>query len=306
MGADYPPQFGGTGKRVGAQSFRRGEMCGRKIIKPRRKIYNCSIIKNEKYLNSEINTNKNEIILRVKVKFTRGEKLNMLVDSGAQLSFLKLNVIEDKNRINNRTVLKFKGIIGGVRATTVGSIDTGLLINGIFCEHEFHVVDDKVAVYSADGVIGSDFLRKFKAKINYEKKEISLMKPSEIKNELICAHNEISWESRYNNVLARNSVSNFVKNNSNKHIYDRPSQSNGGINFSDGGHGSKVEILKQGSTRMGDSFVSPLGQKRGSDNLEHECSGTVRLKARSENIIVAKINVNEDIVVEKKRLADGV
>lgn len=123
--------------------------------------------------------------MRIKIKYAKKEESNLLVDSGAQLSLLKLKCIKNRNLIDTNSTLIFKGVINGVKGTTYGIIKSGIYINKIFFPHNFHVMRDDIGISNTDGVIGSDFLNKYEAVIDYNQKEIKLATPaiSEIEQE---------------------------------------------------------------------------------------------------------------------------
>lgn len=122
----------------------------------------CTTAQNEEnYFSHPIFTHNFEVVIEIKVELTKKENTKLLIDTGAQLSFLKYNMISEKKRIEDRFALKFRGIIGGLKSCTLGTVQSGIYINNVLCPLEFHVVNDYITMGTADGILGSDFLRKY-------------------------------------------------------------------------------------------------------------------------------------------------
>lgn len=236
--------------------------------------------------------------MKIKVKYAKKEENNLLVDSGAQLSLLKLKCIKNRHLIDTNSTLMFKGVINGVKSTTYGIINSGIYINKIFFPHNFHVMRDDIGISNTDGVMGSDFLNKYEAVIDYNQKEIRLATPSIL---------EIEQEPRKESQESQESSNQLGADYSVAAIFDRIFFENCDKDFSDGGHGAKIHILKRDSTEMRDSSVSPMGQRGGSDpTIRIVQSDDAILKARSKNIVFMPISTEEDVVVEKMQLANGI
>lgn len=95
--------------------------------------------------------------------------LKMLIDTGAAISLIVKNSIEDDS--NKRDFkLKLLGIGGQEKGTeTAGIIDTTITINGCRLHTTFHILEQN-AFNIGDGILGFDILYQFRAKIDIEKK----------------------------------------------------------------------------------------------------------------------------------------
>lgn len=122
-----------------------------------------------------------EDIIGLKMKLTKRENTRLLIDTGAQLSFLKYSSVSNKKQIEERFSIKFRGIIGCIKSCTLGTIDSGIYINDVFCPHEFRIVHDYIGMGTAEGILGSDFLRKHESIINYGKGELKIIRPELVK-----------------------------------------------------------------------------------------------------------------------------
>lgn len=89
-----------------------------------------------------------------------------LLDTGANISTLKISTLRDNTQINNQNSCQINGIIEGI-VKTKGSIDTYLLNNDIELEYQLQIVDDDFPV-PADGILGLDFIRKYNCKLDYD------------------------------------------------------------------------------------------------------------------------------------------
>lgn len=109
----------------------------------------------------------------------------MLIDSGASCSIVYSETLH-KNEYVDEYASKIKGICGSIK--TIGKSSLNVYIGGSVFQHEFLVTskfNDEV-----DGLIGSDFLTKYKANIDYQKFLVSFLK----ENKRICVQLESSHE----------------------------------------------------------------------------------------------------------------
>lgn len=92
-------------------------------------------------------------------------RLTLLVDTGADISVLKLGQILN-GQIDETTTTQLSGVGQGL-TTTLGKIHTDLKIEELLIPHSFHVVEDDFPIPS-DGIIGMDFLREYKCLLDYQ------------------------------------------------------------------------------------------------------------------------------------------
>lgn len=97
------------------------------------------------------------------------EKFKFLIDSGASLCAIKLDSIRDKSLIRKDN-LTVNGICGNI--TAIGNISLELHTNGVTFEQLFYVFRDIPCNYN--GIIGQNFLQKYKGIINFEENTLIL------------------------------------------------------------------------------------------------------------------------------------
>ena len=96
--------------------------------------------------------------------------LFFLLDTGASISVIFSNYLDPKEVINRNKQITINGIAGSTKS--IGSCDIALSYENITIYHEFLVMRD--LGYGMNGIIGSDFLEKYSAIINFEKFNLSL------------------------------------------------------------------------------------------------------------------------------------
>lgn len=89
-----------------------------------------------------------------------------MVDTQADISLIKLNNINDFNKIHTNDIIKINGITQDT-ISTIGTINTKLIIANFELFQKLHVVSDNFNIPS-DGILGKDFLKKFQCQINYD------------------------------------------------------------------------------------------------------------------------------------------
>lgn len=99
---------------------------------------------------------------------TNVSKLNLcfLVDTGASISVLRNDRIFENVYINP----DYKASISGItddKISTLGTIKANIFANNAQFSHFFQIVDDKFPV-PVDGILGFDFISKFKGNLDYE------------------------------------------------------------------------------------------------------------------------------------------
>lgn len=90
-----------------------------------------------------------------------------MVDSGAELSIFKLNKINQTSLINHEAKCTITGI-NTLPLETIGAASTKIhFSNDVSIDHTFHLVDSTFPI-PTDGILGRDFLSKFRCIVNYD------------------------------------------------------------------------------------------------------------------------------------------
>lgn len=93
-------------------------------------------------------------------------KCSFIVDSGADVSIFKGEKILSNQPINVNKKFKINGITN-TAIETIAETQTALIINDISISHNFQIVNHDFPI-PTDGILGRDFLVKFKCNIDYE------------------------------------------------------------------------------------------------------------------------------------------
>lgn len=100
-------------------------------------------------------------------------KLQFLIDTGSNYSFIKLSSIINKVEINRFDTKKLTGI-GKDSISTVGSIMIDIRIDNIGIKFPFQVIDDIDTKLTYAGILGRDFQKFTRMIINWDEKHISM------------------------------------------------------------------------------------------------------------------------------------
>ncbi|KAK0073463.1 hypothetical protein PV326_013386, partial [Microctonus aethiopoides] len=88
-----------------------------------------------------------------------------LIDTGSQLNLIKLNHLKNTFNVDKNIRYELNGVSKTDKPMTLGKID--LIINNTI--NEFHIIPTEFPLSYA-GIIGTEFMQKNNAKIDYEKK----------------------------------------------------------------------------------------------------------------------------------------
>lgn len=112
-----------------------------------------------------INTNCSNFIF-IHSEFS-SSKCTLLVDSGAELSIFKTNKVSRTPVINYDAKCTITGI-NNLPLETIGSVLTKIYLpNNVTIDHTFQLVDSTFPI-PTDGILGRDFLSKFRCTVNYD------------------------------------------------------------------------------------------------------------------------------------------
>lgn len=93
-------------------------------------------------------------------------KCTFIVDTGSDISIVKANKVKPTQIFYAEEKCIISGI-GQEGIHSLGSTFTYIRTENIQIEHKFHIVDDEFPI-PTDGIIGRDFLTRYKCSINYE------------------------------------------------------------------------------------------------------------------------------------------
>lgn len=106
-------------------------------------------------------------VIRILVPFTKADKLlHLIIDTGAQMSIIKHDVLKANTIICTDAKRPVKGIAQGACSTTMGSITGNLTLNGLPFIHNFQIMKNSELDIPADGLLGNDFLVNYGAILN--------------------------------------------------------------------------------------------------------------------------------------------
>lgn len=100
------------------------------------------------------------------MNISNANNVRLLLDTGADISLIKLNCLDDDVNFKNNTVA-----ITGINETinTLGTCIGNIKFNDLEISHTFHIVPDQINL-RYDGILGLDFIEKHKGVIDLEKK----------------------------------------------------------------------------------------------------------------------------------------
>lgn len=103
----------------------------------------------------------------------RNKDLNLLIDSGAALCVLKYECLSQHLELQNKLVVD-RVVINGVSGflESIGYINLDIVIDNVVFTQKFHVFENLSC--TADGILGDDFCRKYKAILDYKNGTLSL------------------------------------------------------------------------------------------------------------------------------------
>jgi len=107
--------------------------------------------------------------VRLLIRETKEAKLNMLYDSGATISLIKVKHLKGETVIHKDRIT-LVGITGH-QARTIGKIYATINLADRKIKHEIHVVKDDFPMES-EGLIGLNFIRKHRVLCDQEKRII--------------------------------------------------------------------------------------------------------------------------------------
>lgn len=107
--------------------------------------------------------------------------LTFLVDTQADISTIKNEIIDEYISLNAANIIKITGITENA-IHSLGTTNVSLYFDDVELQHEFHVVDNDFII-PADGIVGKDFLKVFNCTIDYPSMTLT------VRN----YNNEVNW-----------------------------------------------------------------------------------------------------------------
>ena len=138
---------------------------------------------------------------------TINKNVCLLSDTGADISIIKVGQLEDDAEIMPDTEKVITGI-SEEPVTTIGLINLNIKMNGKEIVHPFQVVYDKFPLRN-NGILGRDFMSKYKANIDFEKGVVQVGKT---KWKLVPYINKIVLQPRSETVICTKTLSVSIYN----------------------------------------------------------------------------------------------
>jgi hypothetical protein len=102
---------------------------------------------------------------------SNGNKLYLLVDSGADISWLKVQKLSGTAEFESKEKVRIKSVEGSV-IETHGSIEAKIQEGDVEIPFQFQLVSQQVDL-KGDGILGRDFLTQVQAQICYKTRSLT-------------------------------------------------------------------------------------------------------------------------------------
>lgn len=142
---------------------------------------NCSLFSNKLKCSQQNNSMGifSDCIIELPCNLSIKNTIKLLVDTGATISLIKVDVLKDEVRINSNKAMEIQGIFD-VSNLTIGETKATLQINDKFHDCNFQVISNTKSI-NTDGILGMDFLSN-NAIIDLYHNSISFLKTTTINN----------------------------------------------------------------------------------------------------------------------------
>lgn len=250
----------------------------------------------QKKIKNEIICEDDEIKMQVKLLDGRKGHFMILIDSGSQITLIEQKYI-GKNIIDYEDKINIKGAVKGMNTPTIGAIDTAICIKGRAFPHRIYVIDDNISVGNAAGVLGSDFMIKYKCVLDFEKQRMALRAP-ERENSIYVPQETYIKE----NELIRKGREQKEQKPAKKKRIDLLMQRDTG----DGDGHAITDTLEQ-SINSGKEVDSRPIDWFNSDTLKIlNKNKKITLEARAINVLYMETDEEKDIIMESKEIHPGI
>lgn len=139
----------------------------------------CSSVETQHFnlIKTKININEEEATVALLLSIMN-RPVKFLIDTGSSISLINNNCVkQDTNFIYDKKV-QIMGATGH-SATTLALVATKISIEDQNLEHHFHVYGSGISI-NADGILGWDFINKFRGNIDFENKKLILKMPQSL------------------------------------------------------------------------------------------------------------------------------
>lgn len=108
---------------------------------------------------------------------TSHNNILFLIDTEASVSVIKIGSISGNIVYNKNDIIKLTGI-AKTPIFSIGSFNLKIVVQNIEFEHKFHLVANDFLIPS-NGIIGKDFIKRFKCLIDYGQMSITIRKSND-------------------------------------------------------------------------------------------------------------------------------
>lgn len=112
------------------------------------------------------------VVINIKMNCVKGGICSFLIDSGASVSVLKIGIMRKGILVDTNDILKLTGVTSG-RFLTLGMVEVDMDLKRDIINQKFHLVPDDFGI-NFMGILGRDFLEKYKANIDFYQKKLTL------------------------------------------------------------------------------------------------------------------------------------
>lgn len=122
-------------------------------------------------IHCDLNIARNEPHVTLSISCAK-RAVRLLLDSGASASFISSRLIRGGTRVNTNEKITAISATGHT-VSTVASVVCSLFVNEQPIQHKMHIFDENISI-AADGILGFDFMSKYKCIMNVAEKKICI------------------------------------------------------------------------------------------------------------------------------------
>lgn len=117
--------------------------------------------------------------IKVQLNICHPSPVSLLVDTGADISILKVDTLNDNASCNTSDTCKISGISSDEIETKASCVGKLILEQNIYLTHSFHIVESDFPI-AYHGILGKDFLSTYGCVIDYSKNVLEIPNNSNI------------------------------------------------------------------------------------------------------------------------------
>lgn len=133
-------------------------------------------------IQTKIHLNNEEATINLSLSISN-QPVKFLIDSGSSISLINSKFIKDNINLNQNKKIEIIGATGH-SALTLAVVHTEISIGNCTFKHDFHVYGNDISINSG-GILGWDFLKKFKGNIDFENEKLILRVPQLVEKSTI-------------------------------------------------------------------------------------------------------------------------